>query len=96
MCHRRGEWSRTSSRASETEAETERGERAGWTVRAKERLAALVSGVSEAESPEQPTADRGPETPSADAPEREAPTETEAPTEEPEDEREEEPIPADD
>ena len=88
MCHRRTDWSRTSSRASESNDEREE-ERAPWTARAKDRLATFVAPEEEKieEPPEKPMVET--ETtgskPSGDAEEPET-----------EDEREEEPIPADD
>jgi hypothetical protein len=101
MCHKRGEWSRTSSRVSESEAERDE-EKAWWPSRAKERLVTFVSAgggettdetpESDRERPEIPAVDPEPETPSAD------PTESELEDEadDPETEREEDPIPADD
>ncbi|UPV75383.1 hypothetical protein M0R89_04780 [Halorussus limi] len=100
MCHRRGERSRTSSRASESAGETEREDPPGLAARAKRRLVALVSADSEAESPDSPAVEREPETPSVDATSEE-PTASEELTESEDeadasDEREREPIPAHD
>lgn len=100
MCHRRDDWSRTSSTVSEPEEERDE-ERAWWPSRAKERLVTFVSmGEDETtdetpepdhETPERPAVETDPETPSVD------PTESEVneDTDETEDEREE-PILADD
>ncbi|MFC4450879.1 hypothetical protein [Halorussus aquaticus] len=87
MCHRRGDWSRTSSRVSEPEDERER-DGTAWTVRAKERLAAFLASdegdtadrperpAVETEGPtvetERPAADTEPETPTPEAPESDA------------------------
>lgn len=120
MCHRRTDWSRTSSRASESDEESEsESDRAWWGARvareatrraravkprasAKERLAAFVSpdeivtteetptdGTPTDEPPTEPMVEPEPET-SAEPSESETADETE------EDEREAEPIPADD
>jgi hypothetical protein len=100
MCHRRGEWSRTSSRASEPE-ETHEEEQAWWPSRAKERLVTYVSGGTtestdetpepDRERPEQPAVEPDPEMLSAEPTESEVSDEVE----EVEDEREEDPVPAD-
>ncbi|WP_137284294.1 hypothetical protein [Halorussus salinisoli] len=87
MCHRRGDWSRTSDRASESDDERERDETPGWTARAADRLATFLSvGNSHAdgETPERPVSET---TPTGETTDSEA--------DETEDEREE-PIPADD
>ena len=97
MCHRRGDWSRTSSRASEPDEERDREESPGW-VRAKARLVELVSRDETEpgrETPERPAV----EAEQATLHEEAADSEIEAePTEsdDAEDEREEDPIPADD
>lgn len=114
MCHRRGEWSRTSSRAPETKDEREREEAAGWTARARERLAALVPTDRGGEPPARPAVDSQPTSMGdrdsasmAESPESADPTDSTEPADstestdstEPtdvEEEREEEPIPADD
>jgi len=98
MCHRRTDWSRTSNRASvpADEDETERddrgrADRSPWPARARERLAALVpTGAWPAGETPEPFADEGSVT------EREPTTEPESDPSESDDEREEEPIPADD
>ncbi|WP_435176794.1 hypothetical protein [Halorussus sp. AFM4] len=97
MCHRRGDWSRTPSRASEPDEETEREESPGW-VRAKDRLVELVSrdeSEPDRETPERPAAEADAATLDEETTESEVESE---PTErdEADDEREEEPIPADD
>lgn len=46
MCHRRSDWSRTPSRASEPEDEPA-DDREWWGVRARERLASFVSAEEE-------------------------------------------------
>ena len=95
MCHRRGDWSRTSSRASEPDEEREREETPGW-VRAKDRLVSFVSrdeSEPDRESPERPAMET--ESPSLreEASESEVSEESESAVD---DEHEEEPIPADD
>ncbi|WP_135824695.1 hypothetical protein [Halorussus ruber] len=98
MCHRRGEWSRTSSRASEPEEDPD--ENSAWVgARAKDLLVTFVSGdadeTPEREKPEAPTIEAEPETPETDPKTPSAdPTEVEEDAEEPE--REEDPISADD
>jgi len=99
MCHRRGDWSRTSSRASEPEEDPD--ENSAWVgARAKDLLVTFVSGgtteseneTPDREKPERPAVEADPETPSTDSTE----SGVEEDADEPELEREEEPIPADD
>lgn len=93
MCHRRGDWSRTSSKASEPEEQPE--EKHAWLPsRAKDLLVTYVSGgatESTDETPEHPAVEADSETPTAEPTESEVSDEIE----ESEDEREEDPIPAD-
>lgn len=89
MCHRRGDWSRTSSNVSEPEDESDT-DREPWVARARSRLAAFVpTDTDEAEDPEAP-----PVRPSVDS--DATGIESGDEPEDREDEREEDPIPADD
>lgn len=100
MCHRRTDWSRTSSRASEPDEESEpENDRASWGARAKERLVSFVSPPEMGATDEESDSVEEPPAESMVEPEPETtaePTESEVADEAEEDEREEEPIPADD
>lgn len=104
MCHRRGDRSRTASRAGEPDERAEK-EREPWAARARARLSELVAIEAEDagresgrtggpdETPERPTAE--PTTAEAENAEAEDAEGTDN-AEETGDEREEEPVPADD
>lgn len=101
MCHRGTDWSRTTSKASESEDDRE-AERSSWTTRAKTRLAAFVSGdetdesapsAGETDEREPDETPRGPDETPREPPTAEvSPESDESETDE---EREEEPILAD-